>query len=142
MTKTYELKGELSYHYEGQPTEAKFIEMRAPSRKNMEHFVAIKKSFAHAIDEIEKPEGVAPEKSDQDAEISGKEVMQLMYISKTVDMNKVNLHCEQLFKSGCALVDGSQTLTTPIFDSMSIDDAEGLIGDYIAAFITPSLIGG
>ena len=142
MTKTYELKGNLSYHYEGQPTEAKFIEMRAPSRKNMEHFVPIKKAFATAIDEFEKPESQPVEKVDDDSDMDGAAIMQLMYMSKSVDIQKLNLHCEQLFKSGCALVDGSQTLTTPIFDGMTIEDAEGLIGAYMAAFIVPSLIGG
>ena len=85
----------------------------------------------------------APEAADGDAEndLTATGVLQLLYRSSS-DMVKTLLHAEQLFKSGIALVDGEEKLTTPVMEKMQGDDFENLLGAYVANFIAPSLMGG
>ena len=57
-------------------------------------------------------------------------------------MTGVFINASLLFKSGAALVDGEGTLTTPLMEKMTVEDFEGLVGAYIAAFTAPSLMDG
>ena len=73
--------------------------------------------------------------------MTGAQCIQVLYRS-SVDVTKVFLYAEQLFKSGVALIDGETKLTTPLMEKMSLQDFEGLVGAYIANFIVPSLMDG
>lgn len=139
----YELKHPFEYAHKGDTQEAGFITLLAPTFKQASKVAPIKQAFTAAIAEVaEGAESDRDDKSDsEDSAVTGAQVMQLMY-RWSGDMNTVLLHAEQLFKSGAALVDGETKLTTPLMEKMSMVDYEGLIGDYIANFIAPSLMDG
>lgn len=139
----YELKKPFSYAAKGEMVEAHFITVTAPSYKQMTNAAPIKQAFMTAITEVAEKEitkHADVEKSD-DESVTGEQVLQLLYSSSS-EITKVFLYAEQLFKSGAALVDGDQKLTSELMQKMDMTDFESLVGDYIANFIAPSLMDG
>ena len=92
-----------------------------------------------AIKEIKVPEGSKGDGGEAD-EITGHQVMQLLY-GWSDDLRPVQHEVRQMFKSGVAMVEGVEKLTSPLQDKLSVDDFDGLMGAYIANFIAPSLMG-
>lgn len=137
----YELKSPFVYATGADAPEAMFIELSAPSYKSMPHMVPIKQAFMAAIKEV-STDVVEDKEAPKDLEITGTQVMQLMY-GWSGDLNKIMVYAQELFKSkGVALVDGEEKLTQPLIDKMSVGDFEGMLGAYIANFIAPSLMDG
>lgn len=134
----YELKDPFDYAYQGETQKASFVTLIAPSVKQLQHFTPIKQAFSAAINEIASTNESSA--ASGDAKTGATEVLQLMHVW-TGDLSKVYLHAQQLFKAGVALIDGETTFTTPLLEKMSVTDFEGLVGEYIANFIVPSLIG-
>jgi hypothetical protein len=139
----YELKTPFGYAYKGDTEQASFITLQAPTYKSLAHVSPIKQAFTAAIAEVS--EGVeqsdAEANADDSSDITGAAVLQLMY-RWSGDMYKIHLYAAELFKSGAALIDGETALKAASLDKMSSDDFEGLVGDYIANFIAPSLMAG
>lgn len=143
---TYELIDGFEYTNGKEVVTAQFITLTAPSKKNMEHFVPIKQAVTAAIHEIsEKSTSATVEEKEDSGEdeqsFSGDQIMGAMY-AWSGNLYKVFLHAEQLFKNNTALVDGETKLIPALQDKMSTEDSEGLLGEYIANFIVPSLING
>lgn len=138
-----ELKDPFSYASKGSTVEAKFITLTAPTFKQLDKVAPIKQAFMSAIAEVtEGADTEAAEADDTtDEGIDGAQVLQVMYRASE-KMTTVLLHAEQLFKSGAAMVDGEEKLTSELMGKMSFDDFEGLVGAYIANFIAPSLMDG
>lgn len=141
MEHTYELKEKFEYAHKGESVEATFIEITAPNKKQLSDFIPIKQAVTAAMKEIAEGADNSEANETEQPEITGSQVLTLLY-SSSVDMLKVMLHAEQLFKSGAAKVDGEENLTIPLQDKMGVSDFEGLVGDYIANFILPSLMDG
>lgn len=139
----YELKNPFEYAHKGDTQEASFITLFAPTFKQVSRMAPIKQAFTSAIEEVTKTVDTSQESADSaDGEaVTGAQVMQLMY-RWSGDMTAVFLHAQELFKSGAALVDGETKLTTPLMEKMQMVDFEGLVGEYIANFIAPSLMDG
>jgi hypothetical protein len=140
---TYELKNPFEYALKGDTQTASFITMTAPGYKQVVNFTPIKQAFMSAISEVtEDLDGKQPEEArEAEGSVTGPQVMQLMY-RWSGDMNKIFIHAAELFKSGVALIDGETVMKTATLDKMTMTDVEGLLGDYIANFIAPSLMDG
>jgi len=145
MEKIYELKTPFTYASKGEQVDAGFITLLEPAYKTMAHFVPIKQAFTSAIQELaESGLGAKNEQStdsEKDGDIDGSQVIGIMY-GWSGEMSSVFLHAEQLFKSGAALVDGERVLTSEMIGKMAWSDIEAMLGEYIANFIVPSLMGG
>lgn len=139
MQITYELKKPFTYAYKGDTVEAKFIELKEPTRKDLANFTPIQQVFMKAIKELQAEVAVEAEEleSKEDNETSPEAVIFIMSQSDA-DMVKVSLYASDLFKNGSALIDGETKLTQPLMDQMTMDDWNGLLGTYIANFIAPS----
>lgn len=140
----YELKHPFEYAHKGDTQEASFITLFAPTFKQVGRMAPIKQAFTSAIEEVTKTVDTSQETGDagdDNDKVTAAQVMQLMY-RWSGDMTGVFLHAQELFKSGAALVDGETKLTTPLMEKMQMVDFEGLVGEYIANFIAPSLMDG
>lgn len=138
----YELKKPFEYATKGEKVSANFIELTGPTFRQLDKVAPIKQAFMTAITDMSSVAKNASEStSEEPGTITGAMAVQVLYASKQ-DVSKVILHAEQLFKSGAAMVNGEEKLTTPLMEQMSGDDFEGLLGEYIANFILPSLEGG
>lgn len=140
----YLLQDKFDYASGSGMEEAQFIELVAPTRKSMEHYSPIKSAFMQAVNHLnsetdeETKENAAKNTDDADKEIDAEGVINMMYSCPDVDMNKVFLHADNLFKFGAGKIDGEEKITKPIIEKMSMRDVEGLLGKYIATFIVPS----
>lgn len=140
---TYELKDPFEYALKGDNQTAGFITMTAPTYKQVSKITPIKQAFMAAISEVTENLGSEQQTQESSAEesVTGSQVMQLMY-RWSGDMSKIFIHAAELFKSGVVMIDGEMSLNSPLLDKMSMIDVEGLLGDYIANFIAPSLMDG
>lgn len=137
----YELKHQFGYAYKGEMQQAMFVTMTAPSFKQVDKVAPLKQALMAAIRDIQEVATGSTDKSDARGEITGQEVMQLLYQGKG-SVATVMSHARQLFISGIALIDGETKFSLALLDEVSLDDVEGMLGEYMAAFIVPSLMGG
>lgn len=135
----YEIKEGLQYAHGGEMQDASFIEMRAPNYKDMTNFSVVKQEFIKAITNVSEG-SEASESSGDSGTISGDDAISLLYATGA-DMGKVIAGTQELLRAS-AMVDGEAKLTIPLLEKLSIADAEGLIGCYIANFIAAPLLDG
>ncbi len=145
----YTLKESFNYATSGgESTDATFLTLKAPSFYQIDKMYPIKQSFCIAmmgmldlsIDKVEDED--KDEDKDEQKDLSAKSGMQLLCSSKHVDMVKVTAQAMQFFTSGVVLVEGEVKLTKGMWLKFSVDDFEGLLGEYLANFIAPSLTDG
>lgn len=141
----YELKTPFSYAYKGDTHEASFIELKEPTRKDLQNFTPIQQAFTKAVKSIQDETDPEVLEESKDKEIESEEVSEdashsAMFVlhQSDEDMVKVGLYAAQLFKNGGALIDGDTPLTIPLQEKMSMKDWNGLLGTYIVNFIAPS----
>jgi len=140
----YELSSSFEYACKGEIAEATFITFHAPTSRNMQQCAMLKQSFYRALSEQQEkasdPTGETVEDKG-DKVINGAEIMDLIMISKDVELVNVLIAGKELFASkGVAMVDGETPLTKPLVDNMSQDDLEKALGEYLANFILASFL--
>jgi hypothetical protein len=138
---TYELKKPFDYARKGDMVTANFVTMAAPSFREIEKVAPIKQALVAAISDITEVSLGQEEAQGEAGDITGAHVVQLLYRAKG-SITGVMKHAEKLFKSGVALLDGEEKITDALLQKMSMEDFEGMLGDYIANFIMPSLTDG
>jgi len=132
------LEDTFEYSYKGSSEAASFIKILAPSAKNLVHCADLKQAFYRATKDAQSDAEASGSESKE--KITGSDIIGLMYGSEHVEMSKVFLHAKELLTSGVCLVDGEAKLTKPLFDEMSQDDLEVLLGEYLVNFILRSAL--
>jgi hypothetical protein len=151
---TFELTSGFDYAFKSEQRTATFIELNAPTMKvhgllsdlTQSVYGAIMDAAEKHAEELRKA-GVKPveqetkEKEDTSSsglglEMTSDEVVKTIYVSESVKSNVIWLQASALLTSGkIALIDGEQKLTRALIESMSINDFENMVGEYIANFI-------
>jgi hypothetical protein len=143
----------------GESSQAQFIEIREPTGILVMDAAPIRQSLVRAFQENEdraerqdrekrsevanNPDAVLEEET-IDLDDSGSAridpVTMLAVLSmSSVDLRKLYEHVrEMLLKPGVAFVDGEVPFTSALFDSLSLSDAESLIGTYCGSFFRAS----
>lgn len=116
-----------------------FLTLLPPTSKNMAECAALKQAFFRALPKDGQMD-TDTDVSDNDAKVTGDAVMTMIAMSKDVELASVLVVGRELLTSGVALVEGEVKLTKPIADTMTQDDLEGAIGEYIATFIIASAL--
>jgi hypothetical protein len=137
---SYALKKPISYTSKGQPVEAVSVDLFEPSAKHIQLCGILKQEFHKAAAYFQDKATDSTEQGSDDVDIGAEEVMGMMYGAATCDMNKVFVTAKELLTSGLALVDGEEKLTKVLYDKLDIEDAEGLIGSFLANFTLASLL--
>ena len=143
-TVAVDLSKPLSYARKGNTEEGSFVELIAPTYKQLENFLPVKQAFISAVTSIDdsKVKEKEEDKEDKDKEvITGAQALAVM-MQSSCDMVKIYLYCAELFKSGAALLDGEQKLTVKLIEDMDLADFDKLVGEYVANFIAISLMDG
>ena len=134
----FELSTPIMYDSGGEKVEASFIALKAPTKKQMQHNIALKEAFFKAVKNIDDGPG-NPEASAKDTKPSGQDIIDMLYMGG-IEMHKVLLSAIELFKSGVAQVEGTVNLTQPLIDTMTQDDLEAMTGEYIVNFTIASFL--
>lgn len=140
MTKAiqYSLITPFKYAHAGKEEEASFIEMSPPTSRNIVDSSYLKQAFSRAT---AKAGDDAPiDKDKKMPELTGEDVLIMFAMSDDVDLSKILLTAKELFTSGLCLVDGSEKLTKPLIDEITIEDLEAMTGEYMINFTLASLL--
>lgn len=139
----FTLSKPVKYSYKGVDTDGTFIRLTEPTMKLMSKTVPFKAAFSAACVKIEDDKESSEDIKKDNAEkstIDGKEMMGLLY-AYTSGNEMVNLfdRARKLFLTvGVASVEGSVDLTRSILETMSPDDFENMLGEYLVNFILAS----
>ena len=135
----FPLTSKLEYGHDGNTEVATLIKLTSPTSKNMTHCAILKQAFFRSVADLKNDNTDLNEATDSE-DIDGASLIQIMYMSKGVEMASVLVTARELFTSGVATVDGTVKLTKPLIDSMSQDDLEGMLGEYLANFTLSSVL--
>lgn len=138
----YHLKNSLKYAVKGDHLSAEFVEMRPPTYRQIDKVAPLKQALMSAILDVRdnKTDDDGAKKGNEE-KIDGATYILLLYQGKG-DIARIMSNARNLILSGVFLVDGETSITQPILDDISVDDFEGLLGEYIVNFLAPSLMGG
>ncbi len=138
----YELKVPFNYAYQGEPTKANFITLTAPSVKTPGR-AELKQCFLRALNNDTNAAGntVSIDSDDKKQETpSGGEIIQMICMSRHVELSVFLEYGKKLLTSGVALIDGETKLIKPHIESMDPDELEEMLGGYMANFILASAL--
>jgi len=113
-----------------------FITLDPPTGKIAGLCANIKSAFFSSISKL--PTDGAEEGKKDKSEITGKDMMQMMYMSG-IDMEKVTITAKEIIKA-VGLLGGEKVVNQTIVDRMSPDDIESCLGEYMANFILKSAL--
>lgn len=132
----YYLQSPIKYARSGEELEAVFVRLSAPSGKNSRECLLLKQAFFQSL-----PRGEETKEEKPAQELTGEMAMEIIAMSSDVNLSEVVDVGRDLFlRGGVALVDGEEKLTKPLWDSMGIDDVQGMLGEYLVNFILASFV--
>lgn len=146
---TFTLIKPVTYQEKGQAgVVSTEIRLMAPSNKQRRQVAILKEGFFGAIDETQSKnklskEEIASAKEDiaateEDDAFGVPQILYLLLSAKSVDLNKYQEAFRELLLNEIAWVSETQKLTAPIYDELSIDDTESMMGEYISNFLLSS----
>ena len=135
---TVTLETPIAYHHNGGEAEGTFVSLQPPTSRNLVECAMLKQAMYQAAVSIGKGQEAGDAPPEEEQSLSGKELMQMLYIAESVDISTILLTGKDLLKTA-ALLEGEQKMTVPLLDKLSLSDLENLIGEYIAAFIFASM---
>lgn len=138
MTNSEEIEFPLTTNFTyatrgGETTEARFIQLTAPTSKNSRECAALKQAFFRSV-----PDSTDSDPDPDSVDLSGHDVIMTIAMSPDVDLPDVIDVGRKLFSSGVAKVDGEVKLTNHLIDRMSQDDLEAMLGEYMVGFTLAS----
>jgi len=129
----------VPYAHGGEQVEATSVVLIAPSQKQLQHTAILKQGFFQAINSVSESSNATSQPEKQE-EMTGEDLLSMMYMAKDVDMTQILLAARELFKSGVAKLDGVQDLNLPLIEKISADDFEKMVGEYLINFILASAL--
>ena len=147
----FNLTTTFNYESSGEQAVAHKLILRAPTNKERTQRIRLKqyvtqagtwfeKEYMSKTTEAEITAAVAAVTAEKTEEQTNSEYVQLanmFYMCPTIDMTKVIEEFLMLLKEVCT-VEGEKKLTSPLFDKMSPDDTDRLLGAYCVNFLRGS----
>ena len=136
------LDQELEFHSHGQIVRSNKVLLKAPSAKNRKSAFTMKQMFMRAVmsqqEMAAKNSQVLQEENKKDAKVQASDIISLVMASNEC-FDHFNEQFKDMLCAGCGSIEGEK-FTKPMYDELSLDDAEKLLGEYIQAFLMKSLI--
>lgn len=153
----YEFEGELSYIKNGEPQKATFLNIKAPTNKDINEVMIIEQEYQKAelgvlsmltnsigkdsVNNLIENRGQYEEKS-ENKDINRESILTQM-LSGNADMIKCIDSLKKILlkgshKSPVAIIDDTEKLTNLIYEDMSPHDTKNLLAEYILNFIVTS----
>jgi hypothetical protein len=143
------LTSPIKYAGDGGQIDGFKLILKAPSGKNISHRALLKQQLMIAFQwmESQKPKASTAEASpakpdakltEDDIKDVGDALALAIYAAPGVDINRVLGEFSQLLIEGTCSVEGEKDLTRSLFEKISLDDIDAMLGQYLANFIMPS----
>jgi len=138
----FTLEQPIEYSVGGEMRQGSLLVLKAPSNKVRNQRTVLKEAFMLALADIQASAQAATESKEQGS-ISEADfaeyVMHILYSSKSVRMVEMIEQFKLLLCSqGICKVENEADFTSVLFDRMDADDADRLMGAYLANFILAS----
>ncbi|MCK5292964.1 MAG: hypothetical protein KAR39_13220 [Thermoplasmata archaeon] len=130
----YDLKTPIDYHSGSENKEAVSVILSAPSNKQRRAAARLKQFFFQAINDLKTDDQQA---SDDSKKPKGSEIVALLMMSN-IDANDVHDAFKDIAISGCAMLDGAVSMNDSLYEKMSFEDTEEMLGEYLVNFLIPS----
>lgn len=144
IKKTFDftLESPIEIHKGGEIIKSDLLTLKAPSKKNRKQTVKIKQLFFQAMS-FHTSKVTDQDKKNQasgDESMTGAEIMVMLYMSD-IDMEVFDERFSKLFLSpGVVMIDDDVQLTEQLFEKISDDDLDKMVGGYLEHFLLPSLM--
>lgn len=128
----------IKYAFEGNTHEGQLLVLYGPSNKHNKHRVKLQQGFFRAANSL-RTSGVDQVEGDSNAP-TGPEILALM-LASDVDMELYHEQFKKLIVApDICKVEDRVSLTDTLYDEMSPDDTDKLMGEYLANFILSSAL--
>lgn len=138
---TFELIKPLPYHRDGEQVFAKEIILKAPSNKQQHETSKLKQGFHRAIHELQNSEAANSKKNknkDNEEDINGEDIISMIMASK-IDFGEYQQVFGSLLRNDIGWIE-NEKITMPIYNNISDEDFEKMMGEYIANFLLISMM--
>ncbi|KKN52104.1 hypothetical protein LCGC14_0615780 [marine sediment metagenome] len=143
----FELEEPIQYAVDGGTSEATLVILKAPTTRNRRDCLFLKQQFLRALHEVsgeqdsKKKKTEEPEdETDTKEEEPDPEEVAILIGSSSVDLGEFFDRARALMCRGSAFIEGKVEMTTELFDRMSMEDSERMIGSYMVNFIVRSVL--
>jgi len=136
----FQLSNPLEYHEKGQIEFANELTLKAPSNRQRHQSAKLKQGFFRAIksmaDNTGRVETNADKSGEKEEELTGESVIEIIMMSSVDLVDYQESFRELILNDVCYAKE--QKLTAPMYDKLSDNDTEKLMGEYIANFLLSS----
>lgn len=132
----------FEYHHKGAKAEAQKLILMAPFG-NVRHLTTeLKQTFFRALKYHETTRGADKVNAEipQEKDLEGKQILALMFMANVDMVAFMKTFKDLMMANKICMIDGVEQMTAVTFDKMSDEDADTVIGDYLANFIVSSLM--
>lgn len=128
----------LKYSADGGFKDANELILKAPSNKHRRQANELKQGFFQALKGSADTSGAVETTADaSDHETTGDEIIAALMMSDIDYCKYVETFRELLLNDVCYVTDDVK-LTNPLFDKLSLDDTDTLLGEYLTNFLLAS----
>ena len=137
--KTFEftLSSPVKFHEKGETVESFLLELMAPSAKNRKKIAKLKQGFMRVVGELQNDKPAQKEEKG-DHKVKPEEILALLQMGSIDYADYIDIFMD-LLTSGICNADGSTSLTVSMAESISFEDIEKLMGEYLVNFILGSM---
>jgi hypothetical protein len=134
----------VSIHKGGELVPVTKLLLKAPSNSHRYYLIKLKQGFISSILSMQKTfsgnksSAPAKESSEKAEDAFNAKMIVMALLASDVDFMEYMEIFKNLICSDLCLVDGSVKLTGYLFDQISIEDSEELLGKYIESFLLSS----
>lgn len=139
---TFELNLPLTYQEGGDANAtANQIILKAPSNRQRRECAELKQGFMRAIKGMANDRGEVEEvNNDKKNNINAIEILSILMMSKDVDFIDYQESFRKLLLNDVAWITEKQKLTSHMYDALSHDDTDRMLGEYLSNFLLLSLM--
>lgn len=129
----------IKYQANGEHKEGQLLVLTAPNNKQHALRIKIKQAYSRAITSLHQSgffanaEKAEPKEKESE-EITGDAVSAVLYASE-IDMVQLHDDFKRLICAGVCKVEDVEPMTAYIYEQLSCDDTDRLLGEYLAVFI-------
>jgi hypothetical protein len=141
----FQLSTPIYYQEDGDArVEARELTLKAPSNKQRRESAELKQGFMRTLKAMANDSGDvevdANAKGADKKETGSDEILSIMMMSKEVDFVDYQESFRKLLLNDIAWITEKQRLTSPLYDTLSDEDTDRLLGEYLSTFLLSSLM--
>lgn len=134
----FDLTQPIEYHAKGNVEKSYQLILKAPNNRVNRQGNQLKQGFMRALKSLADTSGkVETGKEQESKDITAEEIIEVLQMSDVDYADYIDTF-KSLITNKIALVADDIYLTNPMFDALSIDDTDKMLGEYLESFLLAS----